>query len=299
MRESILNTKDVCYLIVTYNPSLFELESILKRLLIGDSMIYIIDNSTSLSTQDSILNLESDKIKVKIMKSNIGIAAGQNVGMKQIFKQDYKGVLLLDQDSHFTHEMLKKICDTYNLISKIEKVGCIGPLAYDVDKGESELYNFSSLRSVDTEIIEVEKTLSSGSLITREAYDQVGEMDAKLFIDLVDWEWCWRSRSKGFKIYINKNILMPHKLGEGRKRVFLNIKVGQPAPIRHYYQFRNYLILIRRKYIPISFKSRYFLLYLLKFFYYAVFLKPRLKRIKYMVNGIKDGIFLNYNRNIE
>jgi rhamnosyltransferase len=41
--------------------------------------------------------------------------------------------------------------------------------------------------------------LSSGFFYSREVIEKIGLKNEDLFIDLVDWEWCWRARSKDTK----------------------------------------------------------------------------------------------------
>jgi len=39
-------------------------------------------------------------------------------------------------------------------------------------------------------------------------------MNEDLFIDWVDFEWCWRARKKGYKIIGNANVVITHQLGD-------------------------------------------------------------------------------------
>ena len=97
-------------------------------------------------------------------------------------------------------------------MSKNQKVACIGPLAFDRDKSEEDVYH--SYGSGNERIIEVQQTLSSGSLIPKKAFIEIGGMEEDLFIDLVDYEWCWRAQKQGFSTFVTKEVKMAHRLGE-------------------------------------------------------------------------------------
>lgn len=115
-------------------------------------------------------------------------------------------------------------------------------------------------------------------------------MDGSLFIDGVDHEWCCRCNKimKG-RFFIAENEHLSHQLGEG-DRCFLWKKVAIPTPFRTYYQFRNYFILICRGYVPLYWKISNGIKYIIKAFYYPIFISPRKEYLKNIYGGIRDGI---------
>ena len=56
----------------------------------------------------------------------------------------------------------------------------------------------------------VSYTISSGSLIRKEVFEEVGLMNEDLFIDFVDNELCWRAKFFGYKIFISSRAKMNH-----------------------------------------------------------------------------------------
>jgi rhamnosyltransferase len=68
-------------------------------------------------------------------------------------------------------------------------------------------------------------------------------MDASLFIDSVDHEWCFRAYQRGYSVFIDESIVMRHTVGSGTIG-FLGFRVRDTAPSRLYYQFRNQIRLI-------------------------------------------------------
>jgi rhamnosyltransferase len=78
-------------------------------------------------------------------------------------------------------------------------------------------------------------------------------------------------------------------LGRGHKN-FLFFKIGVPDPIRHYYQYRNSIILSRLNYVPVKWKLSRFIIHIFKLVFF-LFYDQRLIRLKYAIKGIKDGLF--------
>lgn len=287
MVENSINIQNVCGIVVTYNPDIEELKENLASVINQVGGICIVDNSTNRDMQKSVLLFQQDKIHVISNKGNLGIATAQNIGMRWALENGFEAFFQLDQDSKLMEETVGNLVKEYNyLLSHDEKIACIGPLAFDRDKSEEDVYhNYAS----DERIIKVGQTLSSGSLIPKSSLIVIGEMEDDLFIDLVDYEWCWRAEKMGYSTFVTKEVKMAHRLGEDRHH-FLGKSIGVPSPIRHYYQFRNTLMMFNRSYVPLKFKLKYMFILPFKFFFFTLFIKPRAVRFKMMTKGIIDAI---------
>jgi rhamnosyltransferase len=289
MADSMINSNNICAILVTYNPNIEELKGNIESVINQVGKICIVDNSTDSILQERVVALqEFETIHVISNKGNFGIAFAQNIGMKWALEKGYEAFFLLDQDSKLMEKTVSNLVKEYNyLVSKHKNIACIGPLAFDRDKTEEDIYH--SYGTSDERIIVVQQTLSSGSLIPKNAFIQIGGMEEDLFIDLVDYEWCWRAEKMGYSTYITKEVKMAHRLGEDRYH-FLGKSIGVPSPIRHYYQFRNTLLMFNRSYVPLSFKIKYILILPLKFFFFTLFVKPRAERFKMISKGIIDAL---------
>ena len=60
---------------------------------------------------------------------------------------------------------------------------------------------------------------------------------------------------------------------------------------KNYYQYRNYIKLVQRNYVPFRWKIINFVKYLIKIPYYTIFINGRLKYLKYILIGIAHGLF--------
>ena len=114
------------------------------------------------------------------------------------------------------------------------------------------MYEGEKKKAVDN-VCEINTALSSGSLINVKAYDAVGGFLEKLFIDEVDFEFCWHIRSLGYHIYQLNNVVMQHQLGDTKEYKLFGrhlFYVMNEKPIRHYYMQRNQLY-VRNQYANI------------------------------------------------
>jgi rhamnosyltransferase len=95
---------------------------------------------------------------------------------------------------------------------------------------------------------EVTHVITSGSLISRRAFELAGYFNEGLFIDYVDIEYCLRLRALGYQIIEVQSTEILHHMGRLEERLFLGKKVHPThhPPLRRYYQFRNALLLHRQ-----------------------------------------------------
>lgn len=278
--------KKIHSILVAYNPDLDELNQAVDRLKKQTDIVVVCNNS------DYDVKFEDEQVKVFNFGENLGIAKAQSIGMKWAFENGADFILQIDQDSIPNDDLVKKLLECYEeLTIKEYKIGLVGPQDYDKDTKELNKARLKKGTFIDdTNYVSLEQTLSSGSLIPKCVYDIVGGMDDELFIDAVDNEYCWRIRKNGFLIIKNNDALLAHKLGDGKQKILAFLNVGVPSPIRHYYQIRNTLLLVRRSYVPTYWKYSMLIKVVFKLFVYPFTLNKGFERFKYIVKGLKDGI---------
>ena len=125
--------------------------------------------------------------------------------------------------------------------------------------------------------------------MSREAIEKVGVNNSRMFIDYVDFDWCWRANAMGYEYGTTKALSINHKVGRGELH-FGKINVSISAPFRYYYQYRNYQWLLRRSYVPGDWKLRMGIKQALRFCYFPFLVKDGCKCWKYMAKGIWDGV---------
>lgn len=272
--------------VILYKPDLKEAQALIDSVSKQTDVLCVVDNSF----QPSDLELKKDNLNYHHFPHNIGIAAAQNVGLRDIKLSGCDFALLLDQDSNIAKNFVFTLSNLL-VASKIENqsVVAIGPkiICSFSDKVvkprvQREIANYEDMVSVS-------QIISSGMMIDLARLNEIGWKEEGLFIDGVDHEWCWRARHKNFQIAIAKNIEMVHRLGDSRSE-FAGITYKVGAPIRLYYQFRNILLLSRRGYVPGYWKTRNLLVLPIRFLANALLQENRRQRMSYMFYGLWDGL---------
>lgn len=249
-----MNNKIIA-VIVTYNPEpdllIKQFNSLISQV---DRIIYVDNNSSN----DFRENLKSDRIEFILNENNLGLGKAQNQGIENAFGQNATHVILFDQDSIADQNLVLELVNTQENTFGKDNVALVGPAIYNnydtpptvakvVKKlGWSITQEF--LKDVD---VEVEYCIASGSLISREAYDNVGKINEDLFIDALDLEWCQRAKYKGFRILQSSKAKIYHQLGNGAKD-----KILSHSPLREFYICRNNILLIKMKHIPLGYRLR-------------------------------------------
>ena len=198
--------------------------------------LFIIDNSES-NTPHNFHDLE--KITYRHDGSNEGIAVRLNQAARLAADQGFQWLLTMDQDSSFPQGMLTsylKCCAE----SKAEPVAMFG-ISFTASAKEVQDCSAEFTRLL----------ITSGSLLNLSLFEKVGGFDENLFIDNVDFDYCFAAGKKGFQTILFNHILLEHQIGTAS--FHRSLKTGSKtqrilhSPIRLYYQTRNYLYL-RRKY---------------------------------------------------
>jgi rhamnosyltransferase len=268
--------RNVYCIIVIYYPNFKELESLINRIKKECKKIVICNNSSF------FLELKDKQIKIFNFLNNIGIAAAQNTGMEYSFKNGADFVVFFDQDTLPQKNLIDNLLKCYK-----EDVGIITSLDYDRDTKEINYKRFKKGKQLFNNCFLITESLSSGSLISKKLYYTIGGMNEELFIDLVDFEYCWRAVYNGFEVLRNNEAVIYHRNGNGEKDI-LGFKIKISAPIRNYYQIRNYLLILRYPYVPLSKKVSFLIRAVIKTLFYPIIFRDG--RLKYILRGFIDGI---------
>jgi rhamnosyltransferase len=191
--------------------------------------------------------------------SNFGVARAQNIGIKFALQKRYDFILLTDQDTLYPANFVKLMLKAFG---SDPKIGAAAPQVYDVVSGS---YLGFTLRSQDSfrrqqvsEISPILHSIASGMVVKASTFHEIGLMNEKLFIDWVDFEWCWRLLSVDIKLVAQPIALIEHSLGESVKRIF-SLRIAVRNHQRYYYIIRNGLYLAMRN-ANLSWKRKFFLI---------------------------------------
>jgi rhamnosyltransferase len=213
---------------------------------------------------------------------NKGLGSALNIGISEARSRLVDQVILFDQDSSPTTELLSNLFIALNN-NNLDQV-IIGPTHID-DCISEEIFNNNSVANDVYLNSEISCLPTSGLVFNLSKIPTNFIFDESLFLDLVDFDWCWRLRSRGWRVYRLNNVFMRHRLGISEKKLlFLTYHI--PAPYRHYFQFRDTLRVIIRSYVPLRSRLRLFSVLLPKLFVYPFILDHGVERLKWMLFGI-------------
>ena len=289
----------VAAVIITYNVE-NDFKQRINRLKGKVDEIIVVDNGSKAETINMLNELEKE-VTVIYLEDNKGIASALNKGIKYSIEKGYNWILTLDHDSIITDNMIKNMLTCYKGLNNElkEKVAMLVPVHVE----EKEYQNGSNINEekASNSYIEVLTEITSGALTKAEIYKNVGMYDEKLFIDLVDHDYCLSLNKKGFKIIQVNNATLIHNLGESVRKSILGLKMipTNHSPLRRYYMSRN------RHYIWEKYKEdfpswvltdkRRFITENLKI---VLFEDNKIEKFKYIKRGIKDyrsNIFGKFN----
>jgi rhamnosyltransferase len=267
--------------IVTYNPDIRLCESINIIKNIVDNIV-IIDNNSSIDVK-LLVNTNYHFIK---NNKNLGIAQALNTGAQYAINKGAKWLLMLDQDTIPRFDILDIFKTVYLLYPYKEYIGQIGVSV-------PQLYTRVS------PFKEVNALITSGTLLSLAAFQEVGIFREDFFIDRVDFEYSLRLKIRKYVNLLSPEFAINHRLGQMKyKKIFLfTIKSTNHNSIRRYYMARNHVIISKLYFLHFPlwiFKKHFFMFQIL--LQMIIVDDHKLLKIKNSCKGFADGLFY---KNIE
>ena len=277
----------VIAIFIAYKPDLCQINRAVQSLLDQVDFTIVIDNSPL-----SSLCFKSDKLIIEVFNTNIGIAAAQNVGLRKAMDLGADFVILSDQDSVYPSDYVSSMLTAFD---RFPNACAVVPKFINTLKRAAD--GFTAIRPFffqhffpHSGLHEVLQAIASGKVIKVSSLDAIGFMSEDLFIDWVDFEWCWRARSKGFSIIGNSDVVIQHQLGDTAIDIGFR-EITLRTPIRHYFIVRNavYLALYCTN-LDLGHRSNLFLKSLQYLFCYPVLTRPHLTHLKAVTVGLWHGV---------
>lgn len=265
--------------IVTYNPDIDILLKLLESLKNQVANIIIVDNYSKNIAE--IINLSKKYNNLLLIRNdhNYGIASALNQIFQVAKRKSMAWVLTLDDDSIPPCDIVEKFKITLLRCSNYKKIGIICPLLLDRNNGQIK----HSLLNDGT-------CITSGSFTSVSAWEKAGYFDEWLFIDGVDSDFSYRLVKAGYRIIENPSIFLNHTIGHEVLHSFFGkiFEVRNYSPIRHYYQSRNYPVVLFRMNLYNYYKElRRFIKDLIIVLLYE---NDKFKKFIYMFKGRQQGL---------
>ncbi|MDR0478261.1 MAG: glycosyltransferase family 2 protein [Burkholderiaceae bacterium] len=231
-------------LIVLFHPSDAELGR-LQAVQRACDMLIVVDNTPApdlraqaLATRDGFTLLHRGNVG--------GIAGAYNAGLEKLFPH-VDAVALFDQDSTIPEAFfptMRHIC------AELPEAFLAGPRIFE-ENGQFFLATVE-MRTNGYVIwpfrvnpnVTVERCaflISSGCVISREAFRVLGQFDEALFIDHVDVEYSLRAQALKVPRYLVSSLALPHRIGARQPHRFgpFTLMASNQSWLRRYYNTRN------------------------------------------------------------
>lgn len=276
----------VVLIIVLYNPTTATREKWLSYVdCLSNIFFCFVDNS-----KEKYFNVSKSNAAVFSNRENLGIAKAQNIGIKYAIENNFDKIIFFDQDSDFEKDYIQDILEEFNLIKrKNPKIAVLGPTI--IHKDSCVEYKHNDFVN-DAKYAIVSHLISSGSIVDVDSFNAIGLMNEKMFIDYVDFEWCWRACFRGYFCARTHNVFLKHKVGQ-KDSLFLGYPIVISSPTRYYYQYRNYLWLLKCNYVPFKWKIKTFIRKTIELFILPCIVDKKLETAFSVIAGIKAGVKKN------
>jgi len=294
----------VACITVSFNPDI----ELLRRqfaVLPADCPKVLVDNASERNLLSSVREVVNSTPNCHMIcnPQNLGLAAAINSGVKFASRsfQQADFALLLDQDTEPRRGSIEALVEAFDsLRARGEQVGCVGPTLIDTATGLTHGFHqqtrwrwkrvYPDTNSRDP--VKCANINGSGTLVPLRLFNGLGGLDETLFIDHVDTDWSFRVLAAGFGLYGIPGSVFEHRMGAASKRLWLFRWYVLPArsPRRHYFLFRNAVMLMRRSYVPRVWKIWAVAKLSLTFVGHALFDPSRCEQARQMGKGVRDGL---------
>ena len=241
----------VYVIVLNYNGKHHSLECIESVLQVNycNFQVVFVDNG---STDDSVAAIRErfgadGRLHVVENRENLGIAGGNNTGIRYALEQGADYVVTLSNDTKVSLDFLKRMVEVARSDSRIGLVG--GKILYydepDVVWFAGAKFNPWLARAPHIGVNQPDNTLSGVwdvdllmgcvMLVRREVFEQLGLFDERYLFQNEDLEFSYRVKRAGWKAKVNMEARIWHKIGR---------TIGVGSYDRWYYATRNRLLFI-------------------------------------------------------
>jgi len=253
----------VCIVIVNYNGAKYQNDCIrtLYQMTYTDFDIVIID-SGSHDNSIELVKKEFPEVIVLEQKDNVGVAAGNNIGIKYGIDNGAEYTLLLNNDTEVDKQMLERLIENADERTiTVPKIYYYEPSNVLWYAGGDFVFEKGTVNHVGCDEIDkgqynkkkyVEYSPTCCMLIKNTVFEDVGLIDEIVFMYCDDTDFCVRLFDKDYKILYVPDSIVWHKVSSSSG--------GNKSKLGIYYMYRNQLYFMKKHKNHISKKTYYSLL---------------------------------------
>lgn len=274
--------KKVAAVVTTFNAD-YSIRQHLAQIAGQVYVVIIVDDSGDPARAHAMNYAGIANTVVLMNEDNLGIAAALNRGIAQAAKMGCDWVITLDDDTHVSTSYVADVCS----FIRAGAPSSAGLFACSRDSGKpSENLHGAGFAYKRT-------LITSGCVFELQTFQDIGGFDERLFIDLVDFDFCTKLRKSGRSIILLDKVGMDHRVGNSRAVRLLGqqVVIYNHAPFRLYYQMRNVFSFTRKHLAFDPLLSLYLLLDVFRLPLKALFFEPEKRaRFFYLATGLVDGL---------
>jgi GT2 family glycosyltransferase len=254
MRQVAMSAPKVVVLILTWNrrDDVLRCVASLARLTYANYLAVVIDNGSTDGTV-AALRQRSPDLQILENRQNLGYAGGNNVGIRWALQREADYVLIINNDTEVTPEMLTELVRVAETDSAIGVVGCRNVFMDDVTRlwgaYGALTYGPFVVRTIGEAALDepcwhvvrdVDWVIGNGYLWRRATIERVGLLDERFFAYNEDVDWCLRARAVGFRVVYAGTAAILHRGGAH------DTSALRPSLLRWYAIGRNSVLLARK-----------------------------------------------------
>lgn len=291
MMNAFISHKDIYSIVIAFGIQPKKIRKVLNAHKKNFYHTIIVNNSPKISLEE----LKSTQVTIINNSDNIGLSKALNIGIQEAKKRGAMLIALFDQDTLINNLYNQIMLSNINNLAD-KNIALYSSLCFNHSSKNYlplyYVYKFYIKRLKANKAILLtypDFVITSGSYIPISAIEDIGLMDENLFINYIDIEWCFRARSKGYKIVNFFNCQIEHFIGDYSIKVF-GYSFPIHSPLRLYYTFRNSIYCYSLRHIPLVWKFYDFFKNILRFLFYMLFVKNRLNYFKKIIKGSYHGL---------
>lgn len=201
----------------------------IRKLTYPNLRVQVIDNASE-NNEAEIIEREFPEVNVLRQKENIGFCGGCNAGMKQAMSEGADFVMLLNNDTFVSPNLIEMLLDGYE---KLENPGAVSPVIFKHPETEKIWFSIAEWEAVwktgvakfrlaldqDYESLKDKKPYPTEFacgcclFVSTKVIREVGIFDERYFAFFDEAEWCVRMKKKGFTSYVIPSAFIYHKVG--------------------------------------------------------------------------------------
>ena len=267
--------------VILYKPNLDTITNV-ESYIDYVKTLFIVNNGDGSNVINALLS-KYNNIVVINFNENVGIARALNEVLRRC-NRHYTHLLTMDQDSRFVEDSMKNYIEYLNQFDWNKTLGVSPKILDDMN---------APPYSSDVVFKETKRVITSGNIISVNNAIAIGGFDEELFIDEVDFEFCYRGSLNGYVNYIFfKDVYLKHRLGNPIKIRLMNktFETMNHNFLRKYYIARNRCYVYKKyKFMDEKFFYKLYIKQNFYMFWQIVFIESdKWRKLRYFVKGIID-----------